>query len=514
MVDKSSLRSSSKPQKPQAFKDQDTVLEDASSTSSTAPSDKEAYTLILTDIQQHLSLLDKAVSTFEDRFTSRVLRTLPSLRRRLTSIFLSKAISTLLPSTHPTRKLLVGYLDSSSSSSSSSSFSSSSTSTSIPIHPESEMYLTLLVLLLLIDQGKYDQAKELSERSIHQIHTYNRRTLDALSARIYFYYVRAYELAGQLDQVLPTLMEAQRFSALRRDTESQATVINLLLRYYFHFGLHEQADKFIAHTPFPEGAGNNQAARYNYYLGRVRALQLEYSEAYTHLLQASRKAPQTEVASGFLQAVQKVLVVVELLMGEIPQRSIFRQKPYTHALAPYLAITQAVRTGDLGQFQQALSQHQATFRSDQTYTLILRLRINVIKTGVRMISLSYSRISLKDICLKLHLDSEADAESIVAKAIRDGVIEARIDHEHGFLHAREASDVYVTREPQLAFDQRISYCLDLHNQSVRAMRYPQDAHKKELAIVEDLRERERETVAMIEESGDMDEDDDDDMGEY
>jgi 26S proteasome regulatory subunit N3 len=66
-------------------------------------------------------------------------------------------------------------------------------------------------------------------------------------------------------------------------------------------------------------------------------------------------------------------------------------------------------------------------------TLILRLRHNVIKTGIRRISVSYSRISLRDICLKLHLDSEEDAEYIVAKAIRDGVIDATIDHEQGFM---------------------------------------------------------------------------------
>lgn len=35
--------------------------------------------------------------------------------------------------------------------------------------------------------------------------------------------------------------------------------------------------------------------------------------------------------------------------------------------------------------------------------------------GVRMISLSYSRISLADIALKLQLDSPEDAEFIVAK---------------------------------------------------------------------------------------------------
>ena len=52
---------------------------------------------------------------------------------------------------------------------------------------------------------------------------------------------------------------------------------------------------------------------------------------------------------------------------------------------------------------------------ERTYTLIVRLRHNVIKTGIRMISLSYSRISLEDIAEKLKLDSAIDAEYIVAK---------------------------------------------------------------------------------------------------
>ena len=47
-----------------------------------------------------------------------------------------------------------------------------------------------------------------------------------------------------------------------------------------------------------------------------------------------------------------------------------------------------------------------------------RLRHNVIKAGVRMINLSYSRISLSDIALKLQLDSPEDAEFIVAKVGR------------------------------------------------------------------------------------------------
>jgi hypothetical protein len=47
---------------------------------------------------------------------------------------------------------------------------------------------------------------------------------------------------------------------------------------------------------------------------------------------------------------------------------------------------------------------------------VCRLRHNVIKTGVRMISVSYARISLADLATKLHLASVEDAEYIAAKA--------------------------------------------------------------------------------------------------
>jgi 26S proteasome regulatory subunit N3 len=51
--------------------------------------------------------------------------------------------------------------------------------------------------------------------------------------------------------------------------------------------------------------------------------------------------------------------------------------------------------------------------------LYARLHHNVIKTGVRMISLSYSRISLVDVAEKLQLDSAEEAEFIVAKVISE-----------------------------------------------------------------------------------------------
>jgi hypothetical protein len=49
------------------------------------------------------------------------------------------------------------------------------------------------------------------------------------------------------------------------------------------------------------------------------------------------------------------------------------------------------------------------------WDIFVRLRHNVIRTGIKMISHSYSCISFEDICTKLHLDSKEDAEYIVAK---------------------------------------------------------------------------------------------------
>ena len=75
----------------------------------------------------------------------------------------------------------------------------------------------------------------------------------------------------------------------------------------------------------------------------------------------------------------------------------------------------AVRDGMLAKFNKVLEAFEDKFVAEGTYTLIIRLRHNVIKTGVRMINLSYSRISLTDVAQKLLMDSPEDAEYIVAK---------------------------------------------------------------------------------------------------
>ena len=66
----------------------------------------------------------------------------------------------------------------------------------------------------------------------------------------------------------------------------------------------------------------------------------------------------------------------------------------------------------------------------------------------------------------LHLDSEEDAEYIVGKSIRDGVIDGKVIHEKGWLECGGTKSGYGADVAE-AYQRRIGYCLQLHNESVK-----------------------------------------------
>ncbi|XP_062865310.1 26S proteasome non-ATPase regulatory subunit 3 [Trichomycterus rosablanca] len=467
---------------------------------------KELDQATLEDIKEHVKQIEKAVSGKEPRFVLRALRALPSTSRRLNANVLHKAISGFFTSNAAGKEFLLGFLEEPMDTEGELQFRPrTGKAAAAPLIPEVEAYLQLLLLVHLINNKRYTEAQKVSDNLLQKISSQNRRALDLVAAKCYYYHCRVYEFLDRLDAVRSFLHTRLRTATLRHDPDGQATLLNLLMRNYLQYNLYDQAEKLVSKSVFPELANNNEWARYLYYTGRIKAIQLEYSEARRTLTNALRKAPQ-HTAVGFKQTVHKLLIVVELLLGEIPDRLQFRQPSLKRSLMPYFLLTQAVRTGNLANFNQELDQFGEKFQTDGTYTLIIRLRHNVIKTGVRMINLSYSRISLADIAQKLQLDSPEDAEFIVAKAIRDGVIEASINHEKGYVQSKETMDIYGTREPQLAFHQRISFCLNIHNMSVKAMRFPPKAYNKDLESAEERREREQQDLEFAKE---MAEDDDD-----
>ena len=143
-----------------------------------------------------------------------------------------------------------------------------------------------------------------------------------------------------------------------------------------------------------------------------------------------------------------------------------------------------------------MQEHGETFKQDQTYSLIVRLRHNVIKTGLKKINMAYSNISLGDICAKLSLESVQDTEYIVAKCIQDGVIDATIDHQSQTIMSKANLDIYSTSEPQMQLHKRVAFCLDMHNQAVKAMRYAENT-KAEWESAEERRERLKQEEEMM-----------------
>ncbi|OWK14613.1 PSMD3 [Cervus elaphus hippelaphus] len=482
-------------------------------------SQRELDTVTLEDIKEHVKQLEKAVSGKEPRFVLRALRMLPSTSRRLNHYVLYKAVHGFFTSNNATRDFLLPFLEEPMDTEADLQFRPrTGKAASAPLLPEVEAYLQLLMVIFLMNSKRYKECyyyharvyEFLDKLDVVRRYQWPRVSLVALGvSSIVRHYTELWTCTGprpgRRQGPSRSFLHARlRTATLRHDTDGQATLLNLLLRNYLHYSLYDQAEKLVSKSVFPEQANNNEWARYLYYTGRIKAIQLEYSEARRTMTNALRKAPQ-HTAVGFKQTssatllllrcvwlsrspvlsspptlrgslptafcvtlcqVHKLLIVVELLLGEIPDRLQFRQPSLKRSLMPYFLLTQ----------------------------------------GVRMISLSYSRISLADIAQKLQLDSPEDAEFIVAKAIRDGVIEASINHEKGYVQSKEMIDIYSTREPQLAFHQRISFCLDIHNMSVKAMRFPPKSYNKDLESAEERRERDQQDLEFAKE---MAEDDDD-----
>ncbi|KAA0153013.1 hypothetical protein FNF29_03533 [Cafeteria roenbergensis] len=393
--------------------------------------------------------------------------------------------------------------------------------------PERAMYIGLLVAGVAARLGMWEPAERHASDLVQAALQLSRRTLDPLAGRALQLMGLAAERNGHLPALQPMLLSIHRTASLRHDTCSQAVAINLVLRGMLLQRRYLPAARLIEHVeatlPLDSSA---QLVRFLFAKGRVLSISADYPGADACLTQALRKAPAS-TGTGFKQLVQKHSIVVQLLRGIVPERVVFAgiagsdggdpDKRMAAALLPYLALTQAVRRGDVEAFTACMEAHRSQLEKDSTLPLVQRLRRTVIRSGLNKITRAYSAIGFADIASLLGLDSAMDAEFLCAKAISDGVIRAELDHDRGCLIASAAEDVYATARPKEEFHRRIEFCLDIHTDAVKAMRYPPGAFKKDEAALMEARQREDEEAAFakaIEEHdvfGEEDEEDEDEM---
>ncbi|KAF6070474.1 hypothetical protein FOB64_002536 [Candida albicans] len=204
---------------------------------------------LVKEIEQSFILLSKVATTFDNRYVSKVFRDLGPLRRKLVkngNSVLATVINNTYPQTHNSKKYLLKYLNESPTSVGNDAMDVDNTT----LIPEIELYIHLLVQVYLLDTGKLEELNSLGEHVVQLMKSFNRRSLDFIQAKVWFYVCRAKELIG--DYI--------RFKLLMTHDISQASDL-------------------VEKVEFPENAGNALVARYYYYLARINAIQLDYSTA-------------------------------------------------------------------------------------------------------------------------------------------------------------------------------------------------------------------------------------------
>ena len=242
---------------------------------------------------------------------------------------------------------------------------------------EAKWFLYILIIMKLIDEKKIKMAKEFVDYARQVIDLENSRTLDQFFAKIYYYSGLIYERLGHLNEFVPKFLDAYRAACHRNDEETQATVINYILRSYIKDHLYSQAANLIEICSLPENVSPNQHARNLYYEAKIEAIQMKYSAAQAHVIQAMRKASEY-VGKSFRVQAMILRIIVTLLMGEIPDRNIFSDPEMKTELYPYFIIIRKMREGNREEFLQVFTDYEDLFKKNDNYNLIIRLRQNVI----------------------------------------------------------------------------------------------------------------------------------------
>ena len=432
----------------------------------------------------------KSTTLVDQRYIYKALKKLPVLRTKLTKENLTVFVDLLYPASSAFKSSLMKVLGNTQKSHVEDEetirngypieFYELTAEENVEVTAELVTFTHLLVHLYLFKTNELQKSSKfaISETIPKVLNTFNSRILDLINAKLWFYVARCNELlpiSEKQESIRFEMIKFLKVTALKHDVETQAMLICCILREFIQAGEISSASDFISKVDFPsnEGISSSLEARYFYYLSKINSIQLDYSTANEYIIAAIRKAPNSSSSLGFLQSAFKLRCCIELLMGDIPELSFFKQDKMEKSLYPYYLLSKAVKTGDLNKFQETIHKYKQPLVKDDLYQLCLRLRSNVIKTGIRIVSLTYKRIALKDICLKLRLDSEQSAEYIVSKAIRDGVIEAKINYEKGQVETSELLNIYDTEEPQSIFNERIKFVTELHDECVKAMRFPE-----------------------------------------
>ena len=383
-------------------------------------------------------------------------------------------------------------------------------------------YLFVLGCGLLAKAGAWAELESTASEAFQWGRQKADLSMGSLLARLCHYWCEAAERAGTLQKCKPELLAEYRAATLRHDSWVQAGTLVWLMREAVQARRYREAAALAAKATFPESVSANLAAKWHYYRGKLAVVRGEYSAAAQALRTATRKAPTSALC--FQAQVTKWTVLVQLLVGDIPERVVFRgNSAWRQALEAYYEITRAVVSGDLAIFQRVVQRYESAYREDGTWHIIARLKTSVQRIALKNITRSYRTLSYAACAEKIGCEDVLEVQALIRKAIRDKIIVAACDDELQAIvgaqsGAADAADgsagvlLHHTTEPQEAYSSRIDYILGMYNQAVQAMKYPTKQYEEELAASREREAQLGELTVGLEDAlqrGDHDDDDDD-----
>lgn len=212
---------------------------------------------LLVDVGAQVALIERSALTKDPKAQNRVLRHSSAIQRKLSAKAVSDAIGAFIPDAHPLKPLLAAAAakvpekaqpapPAAGAPAADGGADAMEVEPALPAEPrgsvcmEVEAYLCVLLATLLLDAGLHEDAVAVSSAAFARVQATNQRTLDAIGAKVTFYYARAHELAGRLADVRSPLLRAHRSAALHHNGLGQVVCLNLLLRNYLAHNLYEQ----------------------------------------------------------------------------------------------------------------------------------------------------------------------------------------------------------------------------------------------------------------------------------
>ncbi|KII73454.1 putative 26S proteasome non-ATPase regulatory subunit 3 [Thelohanellus kitauei] len=309
------------------------------------------------------------------------------------------------------------------------------------------------------------------------------------SAKMFILIAHTFDEISKPNALIKLWFQMLNIHELLHYEESCATLINLILRSYINNSLWSQAESFSCKCKIPENASNAQQARFSYYCGMISLVHCRYREA-VHKFSEAFTCSQNLNAIGLKQACVRSILISKLLLGEYPDRKLFVNDCYFKGIVPYFDLIKAVKLGSNKLFTAYITENSSYYIRDRTAEIVMRLHHNVLQAALVKLSLSYSSISLVDIAKKIQLEGN-DVEFVVAKAIKENIIRAEIDHCKGIVNFTPSDDYYHTNKSLKMLQSRSAHCQMLYRKFIMAMTYPKSAYMFEVqpdANNEDLSE--------------------------